>query len=153
MNSGSALAAILSPIFGGWIIDVAGNWDWPFNGSTALMLVDTLFAFTMKPRRDSDPRSVVIEAEAIQCPLPGNLDGNFDRLQLAGQRQIPSQSERPQIRQKQTAGPQTRNCCCWGEITRPTDWRIRCSCRVHRESYRVGTRTGGFRRSVLARRA
>ena len=49
MNSGSALAAILSPVVGGWIIDVTGNWDWPFIGSMALMLVGALLAFTMKP--------------------------------------------------------------------------------------------------------
>jgi len=49
MNSGSALAAILSPVVGGWIIDVSGNWDWPFVGSIALMLVGALLAFTMKP--------------------------------------------------------------------------------------------------------
>ena len=53
--------------------------------------------------------------------LPGKLGSDPECPLMAGQRQIPSQSERPQIRQKQTAGPQTRNCCCWGEITRPTD--------------------------------
>lgn len=49
MNTGSALAAIVSPVVGGWIIDVTGNWDWPFIGSMALMLVGALLAFTMKP--------------------------------------------------------------------------------------------------------
>jgi MFS family permease len=49
MNTGSALAAIISPVVGGWIIDVTGNWDWPFIGSMALMLVGALLAFTMKP--------------------------------------------------------------------------------------------------------
>jgi len=49
MNSGSALAAIISPVVGGWIIDVSGNWDWPFIGSIVLMLVGALLAFTMKP--------------------------------------------------------------------------------------------------------
>ncbi|HXM35585.1 MAG TPA: MFS transporter [Pyrinomonadaceae bacterium] len=49
MNSGSALAAIISPVVGGWIIDVTGNWDWPFIGLMALMLVGALLAFTMKP--------------------------------------------------------------------------------------------------------
>ena len=51
MNSGSALAAIISPVVGGWIIDVTGNWDWPFIGSMALMLVGALLAFTMKPEQ------------------------------------------------------------------------------------------------------
>jgi MFS family permease len=49
MNSGSALAAIISPVVGGAIIDLTGNWDWPFIGSMALMLVGALLAFTMKP--------------------------------------------------------------------------------------------------------
>jgi MFS family permease len=49
MNTGSALAAIVSPVVGGWIIDATGNWDWPFIGSIALMLAGALLAFTMKP--------------------------------------------------------------------------------------------------------
>ena len=50
MNSGSALAAIISPVVGGWIIDATGNWDWPFIGSMVLMLVGALLAFAMKPQ-------------------------------------------------------------------------------------------------------
>ena len=34
---------------------------------------------------------------------------------VAGQRQLPSQSERPQTRLKQTAGLQTQKCCCWDQ--------------------------------------
>jgi MFS family permease len=49
MNTGSALAAIISPVVGGLIIDLTGNWDWPFIGSMALMLVGALLAVTMKP--------------------------------------------------------------------------------------------------------
>ena len=51
MNTGSALAAIISPVVGGWIIDTTGNWDWPFIGSMALMLVGALLAFAMKPEQ------------------------------------------------------------------------------------------------------
>jgi MFS family permease len=50
MNSGSALAAIISPVVGGWIIDTTGNWDWPFIGSMMLMLTGALLAFRMKPQ-------------------------------------------------------------------------------------------------------
>jgi len=50
MNTGSALAAIISPVVGGWIIDRTGNWDYPFIGSMGLMLVGALLAFTMKPQ-------------------------------------------------------------------------------------------------------
>ncbi|MEJ0047490.1 MAG: MFS transporter [Rhodospirillales bacterium] len=49
MNTGSALAAIVSPVVGGWIIDTTGNWDWPFIGSIGLMFVGSMLAFTMKP--------------------------------------------------------------------------------------------------------
>ncbi len=51
MNMGSALAAILSPVVGGRIIDVTGNWDWPFIGSMGLMVVGAVFAFAMKPEQ------------------------------------------------------------------------------------------------------
>ena len=33
MNSGSALAAIISPVVFGWIIDKTGNWSLPFYGT------------------------------------------------------------------------------------------------------------------------
>jgi MFS family permease len=49
MNTGSALAAIISPVVAGWIIDRTGNWDWPFIGSMVLMLAGALLAFNMKP--------------------------------------------------------------------------------------------------------
>jgi MFS family permease len=51
MNTGSALAAIISPVVGGWIIDRTGNWDYPFIGSMGLMLAGALLAFTMKPQQ------------------------------------------------------------------------------------------------------
>jgi MFS family permease len=51
MNTGSALAAILSPVVGGWIIDKTGNWDWPFIGSMGLMVVGAVCAFAMKPEQ------------------------------------------------------------------------------------------------------
>jgi MFS family permease len=51
MNTGSALAAILSPVVGGWIIDVTGNWEWPFIGSMGLMVVGAVVAFAMKPEQ------------------------------------------------------------------------------------------------------
>jgi MFS family permease len=51
MNTGSALAAIVSPVVGGWIIDKTGNWDWPFIGSMGLMVVGAVCAFAMKPEQ------------------------------------------------------------------------------------------------------
>jgi MFS transporter, ACS family, glucarate transporter len=49
MNSGSALAAIISPVIGGWLIDKTGNWELPFVGSMILMAVGLVLAFRMKP--------------------------------------------------------------------------------------------------------
>jgi MFS family permease len=49
MNSGSAFAAILSPVVFGWIIDMTGNWSLPFYGTMGLLLVGIAAAFTMRP--------------------------------------------------------------------------------------------------------
>ncbi len=51
MNTGSALAAILSPLAFGFVVDLTGNWHLPFAGSLALLLVGALLAFTMHPER------------------------------------------------------------------------------------------------------
>ena len=51
MNSGSALAAILSPAAFGFIADLTGNWHLPFAGSLGLLLLGALLAFTMHPER------------------------------------------------------------------------------------------------------
>ena len=50
MNSGSALAAIISPLVFGYVIDKTGNWELPFLGSIGLLLIGSALAFSMKPR-------------------------------------------------------------------------------------------------------
>jgi MFS family permease len=54
MNSGSALAAILSPLLGGWMIDKTGNWELPFIVSMGLMALGSMTAFAMKPNNKFD---------------------------------------------------------------------------------------------------
>jgi MFS family permease len=54
MNTGSALAAIISPLIAGYIIDKTGNWDLPFIGSIALLLIGSMMAFRMRPDRELD---------------------------------------------------------------------------------------------------
>jgi len=54
MNSGSALAAIISPVVGGWLIDRTGNWNLPFVVSMALMAAGIVLSFTMRPDRALD---------------------------------------------------------------------------------------------------
>ena len=51
MNTGSALAAIISPVAGGLIIDVSGNWELPFLGTIALMALGALLSFRMAPEQ------------------------------------------------------------------------------------------------------
>lgn len=49
MNTGSALAAIISPVVGGYLIDRFGSWELPFVGSMILMGLGVVLAFRMKP--------------------------------------------------------------------------------------------------------
>src|SRR5712664_4740546 len=49
MNSGSALAAIVSPLVFGYVIDRTGNWELPFLGSIGLLFLGSIMAFWMKP--------------------------------------------------------------------------------------------------------
>lgn len=51
MNTGSAVAAIISPIVFGLIVDATGSWTLPFVGSIGLCLLGAGLAFTMHPER------------------------------------------------------------------------------------------------------
>src|SRR5262249_9657948 len=51
MNTGSAFAAIVSPVVFGYIVDKTGNWTWPFMGSIVLMLCGAALSFAMHPDR------------------------------------------------------------------------------------------------------
>jgi MFS family permease len=51
MNSGSALAAILSPLAFGMVADATGNWVLPFAGSLGLLLLGAALAPLMHPER------------------------------------------------------------------------------------------------------
>jgi len=59
MNTGSAAAAILSPLIGGMIVDKTHNWELPFVGSIGLLLFGAIMAFWMKPSNQlPDPTPV-----------------------------------------------------------------------------------------------
>jgi MFS family permease len=58
MSTGSPLAAILSPLAFGYVIDRTGNWDLPFLGSIVLLFLGSIAAFWMKP------------GEPLLAPLP-----------------------------------------------------------------------------------
>jgi MFS family permease len=51
MNTGSALAAILSPIAFGFVIDKTGNWQLPFAGSLVFLVIGAALAPAMHPER------------------------------------------------------------------------------------------------------
>jgi sugar phosphate permease len=57
MNTGSALAAILSPIAFGYIIDRTGNWQLPFAGSLGFLVLGAMLAPFMHPERAFEPQS------------------------------------------------------------------------------------------------
>ena len=63
MNTGSALAAILSPVVFGWIIDRTGNWSLPFYGTMGLLLVGVVAAFAMRPDRTFEADAAASRAE------------------------------------------------------------------------------------------
>ena len=51
MNIGSPLAAIVSPVVFGYVIDKTGNWTLPFLGSMSILLVGLIVAFWMRPEK------------------------------------------------------------------------------------------------------
>jgi sugar phosphate permease len=51
MNSGSAFAAIVSPLIAGYVIDLTGNWYLPFLMTIAVLLLGAVCAFAMTPER------------------------------------------------------------------------------------------------------
>ena len=55
MNTGSALAAIISPVASGYLIDVSGNWQLPFLGSMLLMGIGLVLALHMEPEKKFIP--------------------------------------------------------------------------------------------------
>jgi sugar phosphate permease len=65
MNSGSALAAIVSPLIAGYVIDRTGVWELPFIGSIGLLLVGAMLAFWMKPNEDLDGLTPVVAGKPV----------------------------------------------------------------------------------------
>ena len=64
MNSGSALAAIISPVIAGYVIDKTGIWELPFIGSIILLLLGAVLAFRMHPDRPLETPRVGLVREA-----------------------------------------------------------------------------------------
>ena len=68
MNTGSALAAITSPLVAGFVIDATGNWYLPFLMSMGLLLLGGFSALLMRPERPFEDveKTVVGKAVAAQ---------------------------------------------------------------------------------------
>jgi len=65
MNTGSALAAIISPVVGGYLIQRTGNWLLPFIVSIGVILVGSALSFTMHPERPLAEAATLTEAAAV----------------------------------------------------------------------------------------
>jgi MFS family permease len=66
MNTGSALAAVLSPLAFGFIIDATGNWNLPFAGSMGLLLIGASLTSTMHPERPFERENTPSELTAVR---------------------------------------------------------------------------------------
>ncbi|HVV71283.1 MAG TPA: MFS transporter [Verrucomicrobiae bacterium] len=63
MNTGSALAAIISPVVGGFIIDISGNWQLPFLGTIALMALGAMLTIRMRPGQRFEYATAEVRAD------------------------------------------------------------------------------------------
>jgi MFS family permease len=65
MNTGSAMAAIVSPVAAGLLIDKFGNWQLPFLVSIILLAIGVILSFRMKPQN---------RFEYVQAPLAPTVE-------------------------------------------------------------------------------
>jgi MFS family permease len=68
MNSGSALAAIVSPIVGGYIIDKTGSWELTFVTGIGLLAFGAILAFWMKLDELGDESTSVLGKDPLPEP-------------------------------------------------------------------------------------
>jgi MFS transporter, ACS family, glucarate transporter len=67
MNTGSALAAIISPVVAGQLIDRFGNWELPFVGSMVLMGFGIVLAFRMQPESRFEAQARLESQPAVRA--------------------------------------------------------------------------------------
>ena len=75
MNSGSALAAIVSPLIGGYIVDKTGRWEMTFVAGIALLLLGAALAFWMKPDEELEDLTDAIQATRSPSTAAGVSPG------------------------------------------------------------------------------
>jgi MFS family permease len=68
MNSGSALAAILSPLVAGYVTDVTGDPQLPFVLAIGILMLGALSSFLMHPERPftEDDRPIRVKPAAAE---------------------------------------------------------------------------------------
>jgi MFS family permease len=69
MNTGSALAAIVSPLVFGYVIDKMGDWTFPFLGSIGLLLIGAMLAFWMKLDEELPGTALTVTLAAKEAKL------------------------------------------------------------------------------------
>jgi MFS family permease len=69
MNTGSALAAIVSPLVFGYVIDKTGDWTLPFLGSIGLLLIGAMLAFWMKPDEELPGAALTVTLAVKEAQL------------------------------------------------------------------------------------
>lgn len=62
MNTGSAFAAIVSPLVAGYVIDITGNWYLPFLMSMGLLVLGGCCAFLMHPETPFEAGEAMLSA-------------------------------------------------------------------------------------------
>jgi MFS family permease len=70
MNTGSAMAAIVSPVVAGLLIDRFGNWQLPFLVSIVLLAIGVILSFRMKPQNKFEQVLPTPNAAAVAQPSP-----------------------------------------------------------------------------------
>ena len=94
MNSGSALAAIVSPLVAGYVIDVTGNWYLPFLMSMGLLLLGGFCAFLMRPETPFEATAASRLLDARPRPASaGKCRPSCALTRPAGQGTSPSNSD------------------------------------------------------------
>jgi MFS family permease len=65
MNTGSAVAAIISPTVFGYVVDLSGSWELPFAGSIGLLFLGAILTFWMRPDRAIEPAAFRAQPKTV----------------------------------------------------------------------------------------
>jgi MFS family permease len=81
MNTGAAIAAIISPTVFGYVVELTGSWAAPFVASIGLLLVGAAATFFMRPDRTLDVGAVPDQLHVACAPARQAPAGLAARLQ------------------------------------------------------------------------